>query len=62
MPAHLQKLLQISPLHWALESYYGLFLEGGRLSDIWLNILSLLGITVFIQILTLYGLKRKNLI
>jgi len=62
MPAHLQKLLQISPLHWALESYYGLFLEGGKLSDIWLNILSLLGITVLIQIFTLYGLKRKNLI
>jgi ABC-2 type transport system permease protein len=62
MPSHLQKLLQISPLHWALEAYYGLFLEGGKLSDIWLNILSLLGITVLIQIFTLYGLKRKNLI
>jgi len=62
MPAHLQKLLQISPLHWALEAYYGLFLEGGKLSDIWVNILSLLGITVLIEILTLYGLKKKNLI
>jgi ABC-2 type transport system permease protein len=62
MPAHLQKLLQISPLHWALEAYYGLFLEGGKLNDIWLNILSLLGITVLIQLFTLYGLKRKNLI
>jgi ABC-2 type transport system permease protein len=62
MPAHLQKLLQISPLHWSLEAYYGLFLEGGKLSDIWMNILSLLGITVLIQIFTLYGLKRKNLI
>jgi ABC-2 type transport system permease protein len=62
MPAHLQKVLQISPLHWALESYYGLFLEGGKLSDIWLNILSLLGITVLIQLFTLYGLKKKNLI
>jgi ABC-2 type transport system permease protein len=39
-----------------------LFLEGGKLSDIWLNILSLLGITVLIQLFTLYGLKRKNLI
>jgi ABC-2 type transport system permease protein len=62
MPSHLQKLLQISPLHWALEAYYGLFLEGGKLSDIWMNILSLLGITVLIQLFTLYGLKRKNLI
>jgi ABC-2 type transport system permease protein len=62
MPANLQKILQISPLHWALEAYYGLFLEGGNLKDIWLNILSLLGITVLIQLFTLYGLKKKNLI
>jgi ABC-2 type transport system permease protein len=62
MPAHLQKLLQISPLHWALEAYYGLFLEGGNLKDIWMNILSLMGITLLIQLFTLYGLKKKNLI
>jgi ABC-2 type transport system permease protein len=62
MPAHLQKILQISPLHWALEAFYGLFLEGGKLKDIWMNILSLLGITLLIQLFTLYGLKKKNLI
>jgi ABC-2 type transport system permease protein len=62
MPAHLQKVVQISPLHWALEAYYGLFLEGGKLRDIWTNILSLLGITLLIQLFTLYGLKKKNLI
>ena len=62
MPANLQKIMQISPLHWALEAYYGLFLEGGKLKDIWTNILSLLAITLLIQLLTLYGLRRKNLI
>jgi ABC-2 type transport system permease protein len=62
MPAHLQKMLQISPLHWALEAYYGLFLEGGKLKDIWMNIISLLVITGLIQLVTLYGLKKKNLI
>jgi ABC-2 type transport system permease protein len=62
MPANLQKILRLSPLHWALEAYYGLFLEGGKLRDIWLNILSLLGFTAVIQLLTLYGLKKKNLI
>jgi ABC-2 type transport system permease protein len=62
MPANLQKILRISPLHWALEAYYGLFLEGGKLRDIWLNILSLLGFTAVIQLFTLYGLKKKNLI
>ena len=62
MPANLQKIIQISPLHWALESYYGLFLEGGKLKDIWMNILSLLVITLCIQGITLYGLRKKNLI
>lgn len=62
MPANLQNILRLSPLHWALEAYYGLFLEGGKLRDIWLNILSLLGFTAVIQLLTLFGLKKKNLI
>lgn len=62
MPANLQKIIQLSPLHWALEAYYGLFLEGGKLKDIWMNILSLIGITVLIQGITLYGLRKKNLI
>jgi ABC-2 type transport system permease protein len=62
MPANLQKILQISPLHWALEAYYGLFLEGGKLRDIWMNILSLITITLLIQGVTLYGLRTKKLI
>ena len=62
MPSNLQKIIQISPLHWALEAYYGLFLEGGKLRDIWMNILSLVTITILIQLFTLYGLKKKNLI
>ncbi|HEY4965730.1 MAG TPA: ABC transporter permease [Puia sp.] len=62
MPANLQKIIQLSPLHWALEAYYGLFLEGGKLKDIWMNILSLIIITLLIQGITLYGLRKKNLI
>jgi ABC-2 type transport system permease protein len=62
MPAHLQNIIQISPLHWALEAYYSLFLEGGKLRDIWMNILSLVGIAVLFQLITLYQLKKKNLI
>jgi ABC-2 type transport system permease protein len=49
-------------LHWCLEAYYGLFLEGGNLKDIWLNILPLLAITILIQGITFIGLKRKKLI
>jgi len=62
MPDSFQFVMKMSPLHWCLEAYYGLFLEGGKLGDVVLNILPLLGITFVIQAITLYGLKRKNLI
>ncbi|RYZ29481.1 MAG: ABC transporter permease [Chitinophagaceae bacterium] len=62
MPASFKIIMQLSPLHWCLEAYYGLFLEGGNLKDILINILPLLIITIAIQTLTLIVLKRKNLI
>jgi ABC-2 type transport system permease protein len=62
MPASFQGIMKLSPLHWCLEAYYGLFLEGGKLEDVVLNILPLLAITLLIQMITLYALKRKNLI
>ena len=62
MPQSFQFVMKLSPLHWCLEAYYGLFLEGGKLKDVVLNILPLVGITLVIQLITLYGLKRKNLI
>ena len=62
MPASFQVIMKLSPLHWCLEAFYGLFLEGGKLTDVLLNILPLLGITLLIQMITLYTLKRKNLI
>lgn len=62
MPESFQFVMKLSPLYWCLEAYYGLFLEGGKLKDVVLNIIPLLGITLIIQLITLYGLKRKNLI
>ncbi len=62
MPAYMQTVMKISPLHWCLEAYYGLFLEGGKLKDILTNLLPLLGITVVLQLLAFWGLKHKNLI
>jgi ABC-2 type transport system permease protein len=62
MPQSFQFVMKLSPLHWCLEAYYGLFLEDGKLKDVIVNILPLLGITLIIQLITLYGLKRKNLI
>jgi ABC-2 type transport system permease protein len=54
--------MNFSPLHWCLEAYYGLFLEGGKLRDVWSNVLSLFLIIAGLQGVTFWGLKRKNLI
>nr|AUN35614.1 ABC transporter permease component [uncultured bacterium] len=62
MPASFKTAMNLSPMHWCLESFYGLFLEGGKLKDVIINILPLFVITVVIQLLSLLGLKRKNLI
>lgn len=62
MPQSFQFVMKLSPLHWCLEAYYGLFLEGGKLKDVMINILPLVGITLFIQLMILVGLKRKKLI
>lgn len=52
----------LSPMHWCLQAYYTLFLEGGKLKDILNNLLPLFIITLVIQLITYIGLKRKNLI
>ncbi len=62
MPDAFRSLMVLSPLHWCLQAYYGLFLEGGGLKDVGTNILSLLLITVLLQAITLLELKRKKLI
>jgi len=62
MPDSFSVAMKLSPLHWCLESYYGLFLEGGKLKDILANIIPLIVITALLQLISLWGLKRKNLI
>jgi ABC-2 type transport system permease protein len=52
----------ISPMHWCLQAYYTLFLEGGKLKDVVNNIIPLFIITLLLQGITYVGLKRKNLI
>ena len=52
----------ISPMHWCLEAYYSLFLQGGKLADVMNNLIPLFAITLVIQFVTYLGLKRKNLI
>jgi len=55
-------MASFSPMHWCLDAYYGLFLEGAQLKDLTNNILSLLIISLALQFITYMGLKRKNLI
>ena len=62
MPDSFKNIIQLSPLHWCLQAFYGLFLEGGKLKDIIINILPLLVITLFLQLIAFAGLKNKNLI
>jgi ABC-2 type transport system permease protein len=62
MPGSFRLASSISPLHWGLEAYYGLFLEGGGFRAIWANILPLVLIIAGLQGLSYWGLKRKNLI
>ncbi|MDF2434181.1 MAG: type transport system permease protein [Mucilaginibacter sp.] len=52
----------LSPMHWCLEAYYSLFLQGGKLKDVLSNLALLIIITIVIQLVTYLGLRRKNLI
>ncbi|MGZ3750389.1 MAG: ABC transporter permease [Mucilaginibacter sp.] len=62
MDTSLKTIANISPMHWCLQAYYGLFLEGGRLRDVVGNLIPLVIITLVFQLITFLGLKRKNLI
>jgi len=62
MAGFFKSLSNLSPMHWCLQAYYSLFLEGGKLSDVLNNIIPLLVITTLLQLVTFWGLKRKNLI
>src|SRR5665647_1060969 len=62
MPESFTTIIKLSPLHWCLEAFYGLFLEGGKLKDVLTNILPLLIIIVSLQLITFFGLKVKKLI
>ncbi len=62
MPQSMETLMRISPLHWCLEAFYGLFLEGGKLKDIW-KILAPIGIMIIIfQLLAFAGMKQQKLV
>ena len=62
MQGFFRSITVVSPMHWCLQAYYALFLEGGKLQDVLNNILPLLLIAIVLQLLTYWRLKQKNLI
>lgn len=62
MPQSFKLIMNISPLHWCLESYYVLFLQGANLKDVIAHIIPILAIAIILHVLALAHLKRKNLI
>lgn len=62
MPEAFRMFTVISPLHWCLESYYGLFLTNGNLKDVTGSLVPLILIIITLQGVAFLGLKRKNLI
>ncbi|MGN6637763.1 MAG: ABC transporter permease [Mucilaginibacter sp.] len=62
MEGFMKSIASLSPMHWCLQAYYTLFLEGGRLKDVMNNVIPLLVITIVFQLITFLTLKRKNLI
>jgi len=62
MQGFLRSVANLSPMHWCLQAYYSLFLEGGRLKDVINNIIPLVIITLLLQVVAIAGLKAKKLI
>lgn len=62
MPESLQILMMTSPLHWCMESYNILFLQGGNWQDILLSLFPVFFIIIALQIVSFAGLRKQNLI
>jgi len=62
MPAYLQNIGKISPLHWCLEGFYTLFLKGGEWNLLLPTILFLIIFIFVCQVLIYLKLKIQNYI
>ncbi len=62
MPQSMQGLMRISPLHWCLEAFYGLFLEGGQLKDIVTVLIPTVVMIFLFQLAAHWGLRRQGLV
>ena len=62
MSQSFQNIIALSPLHWCLEAYYDLFLEGANFKDVLKNLAAIFGFTLLIQVFIIFRLKKLNLI
>lgn len=62
MPEFLQKIGNISPLKWCLESYYTLFLQSGSWTSLYSNIITLSLFIIGTQFTSYYKLKIDHYI
>ncbi len=62
MPESLHLLMMASPLHWCMEAYNTLFLQGGEGNDVFISLLPVLAIVFVFQLLFIAGLRKQNLL
>jgi len=62
MQGFFKNITTLSPMHWCIQAYYTLFLEGGKLGDIMHKLFPIIMITILLQLASYLGLKRKKLI
>jgi ABC-2 type transport system permease protein len=62
MPEVLRIVMMVSPMHWCLEAYNTLFLQGGYAKDVLSSLSPLVIIIATMQVTAALGLKRQNLI
>lgn len=62
MPQSMQGLMRISPLHWCLEAFYGLFLEGGSLKDIFKMLVPTIVMIILFQLIAFAGMKKQGFV
>lgn len=62
MPESMQGIMRISPLHWCLEAFYGLFLEGGKFKDIFIILIPTIIMIIIFQMVAFIGMKRQRLV
>ena len=60
MPAIMQKFSVVSPLNWALEGFYTIFLRNGSLSDILPQALLLIILSGIFMVVAFYFLRLKK--